>query len=177
MTCGEQQSTGTGGLTPPARAGGPPNISASPPFVGQAGTAGTPFRAAFHERFAENIGELAEPRNTAQREGPAGDGAGGNWEATKSRGGVRDEQTRTAPSRPCCRPVVHQLPSAVEADEGTVAWELPTAFGDSGRSPSEVAKPDKANPRNPMIEPACVDLPGATLPQGGRHPDLGTVPR
>jgi hypothetical protein len=49
--------------------------------VGEAGTAGPLLRAAFHERFAETLGELAEPRNTAQRGGPSGDGAAGNWEA------------------------------------------------------------------------------------------------
>src|SRR5580658_9873765 len=42
------------------------------------------FRASFHGRFEENPGELADRRNTVQREGTAGDGAGGNWEATKN---------------------------------------------------------------------------------------------
>jgi hypothetical protein len=49
------------------------------------GICGNPFfRAAFHERSAENPGEPAGPRTTAQREGPGCDGAGGNWEATKT---------------------------------------------------------------------------------------------
>jgi hypothetical protein len=41
------------------------------------------FRASFHGRFEENLGELEDRCNAAQREGTAGDGAGGNWEAMK----------------------------------------------------------------------------------------------
>jgi hypothetical protein len=35
------------------------------------------------EPLEENLGELEDRCNAAQREGTAGDGAGGNWEAMK----------------------------------------------------------------------------------------------
>jgi hypothetical protein len=56
-------------------------------------------RAAIHERFAENLGELADRRNAVQREGTRGDGAGGNWEATKSGALPYEHLPRLLPSQ------------------------------------------------------------------------------
>jgi hypothetical protein len=50
-------------------------------------------RAAFHERFAQSLGELADRRNSVRREGTQGAGAGGNWDATKRHRTARTVRT------------------------------------------------------------------------------------
>jgi hypothetical protein len=57
--------------------------SKSDRFVGARGFERTPFSGFVSRAIYENLGELADRRNAAQREGTAGDGAGGNWEAMK----------------------------------------------------------------------------------------------
>ena len=86
------------------------------------------FRASFHGRFEENLGELADRRNTVQREGRAGDGAGGNWEATKA----ADESPRNGAQ--CSRGAEGRCASDLQMREVGGTFVMATIVRASSRS-------------------------------------------
>ena len=66
------------------RAKSPRRLKKPEKLVGEAGFARTLFWGGVSRAIRENLGELEGPRNAVQREGTRDDGAGGNWEATRT---------------------------------------------------------------------------------------------